>query len=367
MLILGIETSCDETAVALVEDGRKVIANIVSSQIAKHRNWGGVIPELASRMHLEVLPELLLEIFKQNELSPKDIDAVAVTQGPGLMGSLLVGTNVAKTFAWIHGKPIIPVNHLYGHICANFIDSNLEPPFLCLLASGGHTQIIEMSGYNDFKILGGTIDDAAGEAFDKVARLMDLPYPGGPEIDKLAQTFSGENKYKFTIAKVGGLDFSFSGLKTAVLRLKEKLSPEIWVSDRAEIAAAFQDCVAETLLRKIKLAIEQTNIQCIVIAGGVSANSKIRAVFVENFSQNLDLFQNRSEQGLRVPSCRSLLPVNEDSEDKRNAAMSDFGTSLVMPKLQYCTDNAAMIAGAAYFIKQSGIASSLNFEAFSTS
>lgn len=355
-LILAIETSCDESAVAIVRHGREVIVNLVSSQILKHKEWGGVVPELASRMHLEILNELIFEAFKQSNLDIKDIDSVAVTQGPGLMGSLLVGINIAKTFAWIHNKPLIPINHLHGHICANFIDSKLEPPFICLLASGGHTQILLMQTYTEFKILGSTIDDAAGEAFDKVARLMDLPYPGGPEIDKLAKTFVGDNKYHFTVSKVPNFDFSFSGLKTAVLRLKENLNPEIWAADKAEIAAAFQDCVAETFLRKIRSAIDLHDIQTIVLAGGVSANSRIRSVFVENFAaSSRDLPQ-------QVVAIQTGLPRRSGAAPRNDS----LGTNLVMPKLQYCTDNAAMIASAAYFITQSGIEATRSFEAFST-
>jgi N6-L-threonylcarbamoyladenine synthase len=189
MLVLGIETSCDETAIAVVEDGRKVIANQVLTQIFKHQVWGGVIPEVASRLHLEHINDLLEEALKEAKLSMHDIDTIAVTSGPGLTGSLMVGVNVAKILSWVHNKPLVEINHLYGHVSANFIDTDLEPPFICMLASGGHTQVIEMSSYTDMKILGETIDDAAGEAFDKVARLMGLPYPGGPELDRLAQSY----------------------------------------------------------------------------------------------------------------------------------------------------------------------------------
>lgn len=327
MLILGIETSCDETAIAIVEDGRKIIANQIFSQIAKHQDWGGVIPELASRMHLEVINDLFRSALSEAKLEMKDIDAIAVTSGPGLIGSLLVGLNFAKTLALIHSKPLIYVNHLHGHVCANFIDSNLEPPFLCMLASGGHTQIIEMQSYTEMKILGETIDDAAGEAFDKVARLMGLPYPGGPHLDKLAQDSSSvnviasdcrntvktvSNNYKFPIARVENLDFSFSGLKTAVLRLKQKIGEEIWNRDKALIAAAFQETVAKTFVRRVEQAIELTNIHRIVLAGGVSANTAVRRTFQEKFT---------------APTCE-----------------------LIIPSLQYCTDNAAMIASAGYFI-----------------
>lgn len=316
MLVLGIETSCDETAIAIVEDGRRVIANQVLTQIFKHQVWGGVIPEVASRLHLEYINDLLLEAFKEAELSINDIDAIAVTSGPGLTGSLMVGVNVAKVLSWVHDKLLIEINHLYGHVCANFIDTDLEPPFICMLASGGHTQVIEMSSYTDMKILGETIDDAAGEAFDKVARLMGLPYPGGPELDRLAQSViaSEANGYHFPISRVPGLDFSFSGIKTAVLRLKEKLGEEIWQRDKAQIARVFQETIAKTFLLRIEQAIELTSIKRVVLAGGVSANSAVRKAFTERF------------------------------------AAPDY--ELIIPSLKYCTDNAAMIASAGYFQSQ---------------
>lgn len=352
MKILGIETSCDETALAIVEDGRRVITSQVYSQIFKHQEWGGVIPELASRMHLDVINELLETTFKDSGLSIKDIDAIAVTQGPGLLGSLLVGINVAKVLSWIHSKPLIPVNHLHGHICANYLNTNLEPPFLCLLASGGHTQIIQVNDYTDYKILGETIDDAAGEAFDKVARLMNLPYPGGPEIDKLAQTAINtlvsdakpdrfqataikHGKYIFPVARAPGLDFSFSGIKTSVLRLKEKIGEELWNLDKAKIAKAFQECVSKTFVKRVQEALShcepstrasQSN-QTIVIAGGVAANSEFRKQFTKEFS-------------------------------------SQNGFNLILPDLKYCSDNAAMIASAGYFNRDLA-SKKLDLEAFS--
>lgn len=320
MKILGIETSCDETAVAIVENGRKVHAHILFTQIAKHKKWGGVIPELASRMHLEVMSDLLDEAFETSNLSMDDIDAIAVTQGPGLIGSLMIGVNTAKTLAWVHKKKLLPINHLHGHVCANFIQVNeddklLEPPFICMLASGGHTQIIHMKSYTEFEILAETIDDAAGEAFDKVARLMELPYPGGPHLDKLAQSVDDgiKNEYSFPIAMPKSLDFSFSGLKTAVLRMKEKIGDEKWNEDKAIIASAFQNCIAKTFYKKVLRVCEELDLRKIVLAGGVAANSAIRKSFKENFSE-----QN--------------------------------GFELVVPSLKYCTDNAVMIASAGYFM-----------------
>ncbi len=338
MKILAIETSCDETAVAIVENGRRVLSNQVFSQILKHKEWGGVIPELASRMHLETINPLVDKALADAHLQINEIDAFAVTQGPGLLGSLMIGVNVAKTLSWIHSKPLIAVNHLHGHVCANFIDSELEPPFLCMLASGGHTQIIAMHSAADMEIMGETIDDAAGEAFDKVARLMDLPYPGGPHLDKLAQSaedvFCSEpiedpsvkhERYSFPVAQVKGeFDFSFSGLKTAVLRIKDKVSDDLWQKDKAKIAKAFQDCVAKTFSKKIDKALEKTVMKKLVLAGGVAANSSIRQLFKEKYSTDYEL---------------------------------------VIPSLKYCTDNAAMIGAAAFFVKDRA-SLELGFDAF---
>lgn len=338
MKILAIETSCDETAIAIVEDGRKVLTNQVFSQILKHKEWGGVIPEVASRMHLETINPLVNKALAEAQLQMQDIDAFAVTQGPGLLGSLMIGINTAKTLSWIFDKPLIKVNHLHGHVAANFIDSNLEAPFLCMLASGGHTQIIAMHTNTQMEIMGETIDDAAGEAFDKVARLMDLPYPGGPELDKLAQTatdvFCSEaiqdpsikhDRYCFPVAQVAGdFDFSFSGLKTAVLRIKEKISDDLWQKDKAKIAKAFQDCVAKTFSKKIDKALEKIGMKKLVLAGGVAANSSIRQVFQDKYAKDYEL---------------------------------------VIPSLKYCTDNASMIAAAAYFAR--GTASKdIDFDAY---
>jgi N6-L-threonylcarbamoyladenine synthase len=346
MLILGIESSCDETAIAIVEDGRKVISNEVFSQIPSHQEWGGVIPELASRMHLDLINDIFKRSLENAKLTINDISAIAVTQGPGLLGSLLVGINFAKALAWIYNKPLIPVNHLHGHICANFLGAeDLQPPFLCLLASGGHTQIIHVKSYDEYEILGETLDDAAGEAFDKVARLMNLKYPGGPEIDKLASkandsyvsdddparfnsTAIKHGKYVFPIAQVADMDFSFSGLKTSVLRVKEKIGNELWEKDKAKIARAFQTSISKTFIKKIKDALDKLeNEKTIVIAGGVAANTEIRKQFSKEFSA-----------------------VN--------------GYKLVIPSLKYCTDNAAMIASAGYFIRHKA-SRDLSFEGFS--
>ncbi len=323
MLILGIETSCDETAAAIVKDGRDLLSSIVVSQIEKHQKWGGVIPEMASRFHLELIEQVVQDCLKAANCNIQtDIDAIAVTQGPGLTGSLLVGANAAKTLSWLYSKPIIPVNHLAGHIAANYIGTDIEPPLLCLLVSGGHTQIIRVDSYTSIEVIGETVDDAAGEAFDKVARLLDLPYPGGPHLDKLAQSCQGEaiHRYDFKIPDMPDLNFSFSGLKTAVLRLKEKLSAEIWQRDQAAIAYAFQNTVAEFLFAKLAKASLVTGYNNIIIAGGVAANSTIRKRFSDGF------------------------------------------TNIYYPPLKLCTDNAAMIAAAAHF---NPVKSGLSFEVFS--
>lgn len=313
MLVLGIETSCDETAVAVIRNGRECLSSKVFSQVFKHKQWGGVIPEVASRMHLETINRLIHDCLAEANVSISDIDAIAATQGPGLIGSLMVGFNVAKTLAWVHDKRLIPVNHLYGHVCANFLETDLEPPFLCMLASGGHTQIIAMPDHTNMEIMGETVDDAAGEAFDKVARLMNLAYPGGPHLDKLAQTATDTGSYRFPVPRINEYNFSFSGLKTAVLRLKEKISEETWEQDKAQIAKAFQECIAKTLFEKVLLASNNTNLRSIVLAGGVAANSAIRAKFREEFSP-------------------------------------EKGFNLIVPSLKFCTDNAAMIASAGYFL-----------------
>ena len=330
MLVLGIESSCDETAVAIVEDGAKVHAHSLITQIAKHKKWGGVIPEVASRMHLEVINPLITDALKDAGKDISDIDAVAVTQGPGLLGSLLVGVNAAKTLAWVHDKPLVRVNHLHGHICANYLYEKdaepveLEPPFLCLLASGGHTQIIKVKSYTDIEIVGETIDDAAGEAFDKVARLLELPYPGGPHLDKLAQTAPEKRKYELPIANVKNFDFSFSGLKTAFLRLNKSISDDEWNDNKANIASSFQDCVARTFCKKVVKVLEQDpSFETVVLAGGVAANSAIRGMFKEKLERDYNL---------------------------------------VFPSLRYCTDNAAMIASAAYFNYQEDSSTCKDFD-----
>lgn len=306
-LIMAIESSCDETACAIVEGGRKVLANVVASQIKIHENYGGVIPEIAAREHLEAINIVIDEAFKQANVTGNDITAFAGTVGPGLVGCLLVGLNAAKSLALAYDKPFIGVNHLHAHLAANFIDTDLKPPFIALLVSGGHTQIIKVDSFSSMEIIGETIDDAVGEAYDKVARLIGLPYPGGPKLDQLAKE---GNPKAFTLpqAKVGEYDFSFSGLKTAVLRLVKSFDEENMPIN--DICASFQECVSSTLLKKVKKALIDTNYNQVVLAGGVAANSEIR---------------------------------------KKIFNLQNEGYKVYAPVMKYCTDNASMVASSAYF------------------
>ncbi|MBR6098248.1 tRNA (adenosine(37)-N6)-threonylcarbamoyltransferase complex transferase subunit TsaD [bacterium] len=309
--IMAIESSCDETACSIVKNGREVIANVVASQIKTHAQFGGVIPEIAAREHMDSINIVIEEAFKQAKenagIEPKDITAFAGTVGPGLVGCLLVGLNAAKTLALCYDKPFIGVNHLNAHLCANYLDTDLKPPFMALLVSGGHTQIIDVKSYSEQTIIGETIDDAVGEAYDKVARLIGLPYPGGPKLDKMAQE-GNPKAFILPKAKVGEFDFSFSGLKTAVLRLVKSFDEqELPVKD---ICASFQECVSSTLVKKVKKALEMTGYKQVVIAGGVAANSEIR---------------------------KKMFDLEKD------------GYKVFAPPMKYCTDNAAMVASCAYF------------------
>ncbi len=305
--IMAIESSCDETACAIVKNGREVISNVVASQIKTHEKYGGVIPEIAAREHLESINVVIEEAFKQANMKPEEITAFAGTVGPGLVGCLLVGLNAAKTLALVYDKPFIGVNHLNAHLCGNYIDTDLKPPYIALLISGGHTQIIDVKSYSEQTIIGETIDDAVGEAYDKVARLIGLPYPGGPVLDKLAKE-GNPHAYKLPEAKVDGYNFSFSGLKTAVLRLVKSFDgQELPVND---ICASFQECVSSTLYKKVKKALEESGYKQVVIAGGVAANSEIR---------------------------------------KKIFSLENEGYRVNAPLMKYCTDNAAMVASCAYF------------------
>ncbi len=323
-IIFAIESSCDETAAAVVKNGREVLANVVASQIKTHIEFGGVVPEVAAREHLEAINVVIAQAFEQAGLKGDDITAFAATVGPGLVGSLLVGMNAGKALALAYDKPFIGVNHLNAHVCANFLNTDLEPPFAALLISGGHTQIIEVKSYLEQRIIGETIDDAVGEAYDKVARLIGLPYPGGVNLDKLAQT-GNPFAYKLPEAKLQNeYDFSFSGLKTASLQLIQKLKKENPTLPTADIAASFQETVSSTLLKKTKKAADNINAKTIVLAGGVAANSEIRKKFF---------------------------------------ALRDEGYKIYAPEMKYCTDNASMIASSAYFL--AGTMDSLDVEVFS--
>lgn len=321
-IIIALETSCDETACAIVKNGREVLANVIATQIKTHRQYGGVVPEVASREHLEAINLVIDEAFSQSELSPDDIDAVAATQGPGLVGALLVGFNAAKALSVAYDKPFIAVNHLKGHVCANYLDTDLKPPFVTLLVSGGHTQIISVKSYGEEHIIGETIDDAVGEAYDKVARLMGIEYPGGPNLDKLAQV-GDKKRFKLTEARVGKYDFSFSGLKTAMLRLIRSLEEEGKLP-KEDVAASFQEAVSSVLLKKTLAVAKEIGTKKIALSGGVAANSEIRRKFFE-----------LREQGYEVYA----------------------------PPMKFCTDNAAMIASAAYFTAE--VADYLDAEVFS--
>lgn len=323
--IMAIESSCDETACAIVKNGREVIANVVASQIKTHAQFGGVIPEIAAREHMDSINIVIEEAFRQAKknagITPKDITAFAGTVGPGLVGCLLVGLNAAKTLALVYDKPFIGVNHLNAHLCGNYLDTDLKPPFTALLVSGGHTQIIDVSSYSEQHIIGETIDDAVGEAYDKVARLIGLPYPGGPKLDKMAQE-GNPHAFKLPEAKVEEFDFSFSGLKTAVLRLVKSFDgQELPVKD---ICASFQECVSSILVKKVKKALIKSGYNQVVIAGGVAANSEIR---------------------------------------RKIFALSEEGYKVFAPPMKYCTDNAAMVASCAYF--NTNTFDDINVEVFS--
>lgn len=322
--ILALESSCDETACAIVKNGRTVISNVVASQIKTHQQFGGVVPEIAAREHLDSVILVINQALEEANMKPEELTAVASTVGPGLVGSLLVGLNAAKAFAVTHDKPFIGVNHLNAHVCANYLDTDLEPPMLALLVSGGHTQIIKVDSYQKQEIIGETIDDATGEVYDKVARLMGLPYPGGVNLDKMAQK-GNPKSYVLPKARLQGeFDFSFSGLKTAVLNLCKKLTQDGSPLPKEDVAASFQECITSTLFGKTLKAAEKYNIKQIVLGGGVAANSEIRNKFF---------------------------------------ALREKGYKIYAPAMKYCTDNASMIASAAYFLTNT--MESLDVEVFS--
>lgn len=305
-LVLGIESSCDETSVAVVKNGREVLSNVIDTQIKIHEQFGGVVPEIASRNHIEAISRVTKLALEQANVKLEDIDVIAPTYGPGLVGALLVGVSYGRGLAYALNKPLVGVNHLEGHISANYITHpDLEPPFLCMLTSGGNTQIVYVKDYCNMEVLGRTRDDAIGEAFDKVARVIGLTYPGGPKIDKLAE--QGKATINFPKTHFENLDFSFSGIKTAVINLHHK-NPEV---NKADLCMSFEKAVTEVLTENIEKAIKQTGIKKVVLAGGVSANTHIREEF-EKLGQKLNV-------------------------------------QIYKPDLKLCTDNAAMIGSAGYY------------------
>jgi len=277
-LILGIETSCDETAAALVTEEGEIRSSVVSSQAELHARYGGVVPEVASRRHLELVTPVIREALAEADVGLGDVDRVAVTRGPGLIGALLVGLAAAKAIAWSRRLPLVPVDHLDGHVASLYLqpEEPLEPPFLCLLASGGHTQLLDVRSHTERELLGSTLDDAAGEAFDKGARLLGLGYPGGREIDRLARD-GDPSAYSFPVARVPGLDFSFSGLKTALLYAVRDLGGEELEARRSDLAASYQHAIVRALVERVREAAEQTGRRQVAIVGGVAANSALRA------------------------------------------------------------------------------------------
>lgn len=330
MNILSVESSCDETAVAIVRDGREVLTDCIASQVDLHRLYGGVVPEIASRKHIEAIYGLADQALINTGLTRDDIDAVAVTYAPGLIGAVLVGVNFAKAAAFAMDKPLIPVHHIRGHIAANYLAyPDLEPPFLCLVVSGGHTMIVNVLDYTKMEILGTSLDDAAGECFDKVARVLGMPYPGGAALDKMAQT-GNEHTYSLPRSKPGEnpYNMSFSGLKTAALNLihhAEQLGEQIRIPD---LCAAFAAAVSDTLVPRVELAIRETGCKKIAVAGGVAANSRIR---------------------------RDIL-----------AAAEKLGAQVYMPPLKLCGDNGAMIGAQAYYEYLAGNIADMSLNAYAT-
>ena len=308
--ILGIESSCDETSVSIVKNGTEEIATSTSTQIDIHKDFGGVVPEIASRHHVKNVTMVLEDCFDKANMTMDDIDAIAITYGPGLIGSLLIGLETAKTLAFIHNKPLIPVHHIAGHIYANSLVKELKFPLLALVVSGGHTEIIEMTDHYKFNKLGGTLDDAIGECYDKVARVIGLEYPGGPKIDKLAK--EGQPTYKLPVPlKDDSYNFSFSGLKSAVINLAHNEEQRGNKLNEADLATSFQKVAIESITTKIRKAIIEKNIKTVIVAGGVAAN-----------------------QGLRTAMQEVAEELNVD---------------LSIPPMKYCTDNATMIAAAGYY------------------
>ena len=330
MNILAVESSCDETAVAIVRDGRQVLKDCIASQVELHRIYGGVVPEIASRKHIEAIYALADQALENAGMTRKDLDAVAVTYAPGLIGAVLVGVNFAKAAALAMGKPLIPVHHIRGHIAANYIAyPELEPPFLCLVVSGGHTMLVDVQDYTRMEILGTTLDDAAGECFDKVARVLGMPYPGGAALDKMART-GDDRKYELPRSKPGENPFnmSFSGLKTASLNLihhAEQVGEEL---DIPSICASFSAAVSDTLTPRVVMALERTGYRKVAVAGGVAANSRIRGDILK--------------------------------------AAGELGAEVYLPPLKLCGDNGAMIGAQAYYEFLAGNVADMRLNAYAT-
>jgi N6-L-threonylcarbamoyladenine synthase len=321
-LILGLETSCDETAAAVISDDGAILSNVISSQAQIHARYGGVVPEVASRRHLELVEPVVADAHEQAGAALKDVSAIGVTQGPGLVGALLVGLSYAKGLSWASGVPLVPVDHLRGHVASLFLgEEPLAPPFLCLLASGGHTLLLTVHDYDSHEVIGGTRDDAAGEAFDKGARLLGLGYPGGPALDRLART-GDATAYRFPIARMEGLDFSFSGVKTALLYAVRDLSDAALAEQRADLAASYERAIVQALLQRIEQAAENMSMETIAVVGGVAANSALRA--------------GLSARGVRAAP------------------------------LALCTDNGAMIASAARYAPKPLETDYLSIDAYSS-
>jgi N6-L-threonylcarbamoyladenine synthase len=327
-LILALETSCDDTCAAVI-DGPRILSNVVSSQAAFHERYGGVVPEIASRHHLELINAVVAAALEQGGASLPEVEAVAVTQGPGLIGALMVGLSTAKALAAAQRKPLVPVDHLHGHVAANYLEPDpLEPPFLCLIASGGHTLLAGVHDHAGFEVIGQTLDDAAGEAFDKGARLLGLGYPGGPAIQRAAADGDAE-AFDFPVAMSGkGLDFSFSGVKTAlVYRVRDLAANEI-EGRRADLAASYQRAIVDQLLAKLRRAAQSGGWRAIALGGGVAANTELR--------------------------------------ERTQALCDELGLPLKLVPISLCTDNAAMIASAARFTKPIPYPDYLDFDAFAT-
>ncbi|TXC81922.1 tRNA (adenosine(37)-N6)-threonylcarbamoyltransferase complex transferase subunit TsaD [Metabacillus litoralis] len=324
--VLGIETSCDETAAAIIKNGREIVANVVASQIESHKRFGGVVPEIASRHHVEQLTIVFEEAMQNAELKFEDLSAIAVTEGPGLVGALLTGVNAAKALAFAHNIPLVGVHHIAGHIYANRLIKELEFPLLALVVSGGHTELVYMKEHGSFEVIGETLDDAAGEAYDKVARTLGLPYPGGPHIDRLAHEGNPSIDLPRAWLGEGSFDFSFSGLKSAVINTLHNAKQKDIELDPKDVAASFQASVIDVLVTKTGYAVDKYKVKQLLVAGGVAANKGLRAALEKEFA---------TREGLE----------------------------LIIPPLSLCTDNAAMIAAAGSVLYDKGVRSDLALNA----